>query len=43
MPRRRWKDNIEMDLKEIGINTRIWVDSAQYRYYWRALWNLGVP
>ena len=22
MPRRRWKDNIKMDLKEIGINTR---------------------
>ena len=22
-PRRRWEDNIRMDLKEIGINTRI--------------------
>ena len=22
-PRRRWEDNISMDLKEIGINTRI--------------------
>ena len=27
-PRRRWEDNIKMDLKEIGIN-RNWVDSAQ--------------
>ena len=28
-PRRRWEDNIRMDLKEISINTRNWVDSAQ--------------
>ena len=24
--RHRWEDNIRMDLKEIGINTRNWVD-----------------
>ena len=28
-PSRRWEDNITMDLKEMGINTRNWVDSAQ--------------
>ena len=28
-PRRRWKNNFRMYLKEIGINTRNWVDSAQ--------------
>jgi hypothetical protein len=28
-PRRRLKDNIRMDLKEIGINMGNWVDSAQ--------------
>ena len=28
-PRRRWEDNIRMDLKEICINSRHWVDSAQ--------------
>ena len=28
-PRRRWKDNISMDLNEIGIHTSNWVDSAQ--------------
>jgi hypothetical protein len=27
--RRRWEGNIRMDLKEIGINTRNWVDTAQ--------------
>ena len=26
---RRWEDNIRMDLKEKGTNTRNWVDSAQ--------------
>ena len=38
-PRRRWEDNIRMNLKEIGINTRNWVDSAQDRDYWRTLVN----
>ena len=33
-PRRRWEDNIKMDYKEIGINTRNWVDSAQDRDYY---------
>ena len=31
-PRRRC-DNIIMDLKQIGVNTRNWVDSAQNRDY----------
>ena len=35
----RWEDNITMDLKEIGINMRNWVDLAQDRDYWRALVN----
>ena len=46
-PRRRWEDNITMDLEEIGINAGSWVDSAQDRDYWRALmsatFNLQVP
>jgi hypothetical protein len=46
-PRRRWKDNIRMDLEEIGINAGDWVDSAQDRNYWRAPvnaeFNLRVP
>ena len=36
-PRRRWEDSIRMDLKEICVNTRNWVDSAQDRDYWRDL------
>ena len=36
-----------MDLKEIGVNTKKWVDYAQDRNYWRALvnevLNLRVP
>ena len=38
-PSRSWEDSVRMDLKEIGINTRNWVDSAQDRDYWRALMN----
>ena len=34
--------NIRMDLKEIGINMRNWVNSAQNRDYWRALVNLPL-
>jgi hypothetical protein len=41
-PRRRWEDNIRMDLTEIGINTRNWVGSAQDRDYWRALVNAAL-
>ena len=37
--RRRWEDNIRMDLNEISINRKNWVDSAQDRNYWRALLN----
>ena len=47
MLKRGWEDNMIIYLKQIGINTRNWVDSAQDRYYWRALVNaalrLGVP
>ena len=30
-PRLRWEDNIRMDLKEIGTNTRNWINLAQDR------------
>ena len=41
-PRRRWEDNIKMDLEWIGINAGNWVDSAQDRNYWRALVNAAL-
>ena len=41
-PRRRWEDNIRMDLEEIGINAGNWVDSAQDRDYWRVLLNAAL-
>ena len=41
-PRRTWEDNIRMDLKEISINTRNWVDSAQDKDYWKALVNAAL-
>jgi hypothetical protein len=39
-PRRRWKDNIKMDLLEIGVTVVYWIGLAQDRYRWRALVNL---
>jgi hypothetical protein len=41
-PRRRWEDNIRIYLKEIGINTRNWVDATQDRDYWMALLNAAL-
>ena len=38
-PRRRWENNIKMDLHEVGCGGRDWVDLAQYRDKWRALEN----
>jgi hypothetical protein len=46
-PRHRWDCNIEMDLKEIGIDGANWIRLAQDRVQWRAfvstLMNLRVP
>ena len=41
-PRRRWEDNIRMDLEERGINAGNRVDSAQDTNYWRALVNAAL-
>jgi len=46
-PRRRWEDNIKMDLQEVGCWCMDWIDLAQDRDNWRALVNavmyLRVP
>ena len=41
-PKRKWDDNIRMELEEIGISTWDWVDSAQDRDYWSALVNAAL-
>jgi hypothetical protein len=46
-PRRRWEDNIKMDLMEIGFGDVDWINLAQDRDRWRVLvntvMNLRVP
>jgi hypothetical protein len=46
-PRRRWVDNIKMDLREIGWDGMDWIELAGDRDHWRALMNtaknLRVP
>ena len=46
-PRRRWEDNIKMDLQEVGCGVMDWIELAQDRVRWRALvtavMNLRVP
>jgi hypothetical protein len=45
--RRRWEDNIELDLREVGIDGANWIRLAQDRVQWRAFvnaaMNLQVP
>ena len=46
-PRRRWVDNIRMDLQEVGYGYIDWIGLAQDRDSWRtlvnAVMNLRVP
>jgi hypothetical protein len=46
-PRRRWENNIKMDLREVGCGGMDWIDLVQDRDRWRALvytvMNLRVP
>jgi len=46
-PRRRWVDNIRMDLQEVGCGYIDWIGLAQDRERWRTLvsviMNLRVP
>jgi hypothetical protein len=38
-PRRRWIDNIKMELLEVGLSIVDWIGLAQDRYRWKALVN----
>jgi hypothetical protein len=46
-PKRRWEDNIKMDLREIGIDGANWIRLGQDGFQWRAfvnaVMNLRVP
>ena len=46
-PRRRWEDNIKMDIQEVGCESLDWIELPQDRDRWRALvyavMNLRVP
>jgi len=45
--RRRWENNIKMDLQEVGCGGMDWIELAQDRDRWRelvnAVMNLQVP
>jgi hypothetical protein len=46
-PRRRWEDNIKLDLRERGIDGANWIQVPKDRVQWRAfvnmVMNLRVP
>jgi hypothetical protein len=46
-PRRRWEDNIQMDLKEVGCAVMDWIELVHDKDSWRlpvnAVMNLRVP
>ena len=41
-PRRRWEDNIEMDLQDVGCGGMDWIELAQDRARWLAFVNAAM-
>jgi hypothetical protein len=41
-PRRRWVNNIKIDLRELGWDHMDWIDLAQDMNQWKALVNRAV-
>ena len=41
-PRRRWEDNIKMNLQEVGCGGMDWIELARDRDRWRALVNVAM-
>ena len=42
-PKRRWEDNIKIDLREVGCDPEEWIYRDQWRAYVRAVMNFRVP
>ena len=40
-PRRRWEDNIKMDVQEVGCGGMGWINRAQDRVRWRTVFECG--
>jgi len=41
-PRRRWEDNIKMDLQEVGCGGMDWIELIQEKDKWRELVNVAM-
>jgi hypothetical protein len=41
-PRRRWENNIKMDLQEVGCGSTNWIKLVQDKNRWRALVNAVI-
>ena len=41
-PRRRWEDNIKIDLQEVGCGGMDWIELADDRDRWRTLVNAVI-
>ena len=41
-PRRRWEDNIKIDLQDVGCGGMDWIELAQDRDRWRAVVNVAM-
>ena len=41
-PRSRWKDNVKIDIEEVGCGSMNWIGLAQDRDSWRAIVNVVI-
>jgi hypothetical protein len=41
-PRSRWKDNVKIDIEEVGWGSMNWIGLAQDRDSWRAIVNVVI-
>ena len=41
-PKRKWEDNIKMDLQDVDCGRIVWIELAQDKHRWRALVNAVI-